>query len=309
MNVATHSHSSHKKKFSQRLKDTMTEIKKNKVAYLFLAPKFIFFVVFLLIPICWSMVLSFQNYGVFEVNWVGLKNYLSVFNSKMFLVSLWNTFLYTIVTVPAFVLIALIIAALIHPLKKASQNFFSAVFYLPTVTSMVIIAMIWRWMYNYKFGLFNHFLSIFGIPAIDWLNQSSTALPALMIMKILIPPGSGIIIFLAAMNNINTAIYEAAKIDGAGAVRRWLSITIPLLKPTILYLLILSTIGSFQVFTQIVMMTKGGPGFATETIVHVIYKTAFRDFNFGLASAQSVVLSMIIMLFAIVQFKVLGKED
>ncbi len=174
---------------------------------------------------------------------------------------------------------------------------------------MVIIAMIWRWMYNYKFGLFNHFLGIFGIPAIDWLNQSSTALPALMIMKILIPPGSGIIIFLAAMNNINTAIYEAAKIDGAGAVRRWLSITIPLLKPTILYLLILSTIGSFQVFTQIVMMTKGGPGFATETIVHVIYKTAFRDFNFGLASAQSVVLSMIIMLFAIVQFKVLGKED
>lgn len=308
MNLATHS-TGEKVKFSTKFKNTMTEIKKNKVAYLFLAPKLVFFIAFLLIPIIWSLILSFQKYGVFNIEWIWFKNYITVFKSKMFLISLWNTFLYTVVTVPVFILIALIIAALIQPLKKASQNFFSAVFYLPTVTSMVIIAMIWRWMYNYKFGLFNYILGFFGIPAIDWLGQSSTALPALMIMRILIPPGAGIIIFLAAMNNINGAIYEAAKIDGANAVQRWLKITIPLLKPTILYLMILSTIGSFQVFTQIVMMTKGGPGFATETIVHVIYKTAFRDFNFGLASAQSVVLSMIIMVFAIFQFKVLGKED
>lgn len=246
---------------------------------------------------------------VFETKWVGLENYVQVFESEIFRVALWNTFLYTLVTVPAFLITALIIATLIYPLGKLSQTFFRSAFYLPTVTSMVIIAMVWRWMYNFRFGLFNYIMSWFGMEPVDWLGQSATALPSLMIMSILIPPGAGIIIYLAAMNNISPTLYEAAKIDGANGLQRWWRITIPLLKPTTLYLVILSTIGSFQVFTQIIMMTGGGPGNATETIVHVIYKTAFRDFNFGVASAQSVVLFFIIMAFAIFQYRTLRTEN
>ncbi|QOR67041.1 sugar ABC transporter permease [Cytobacillus suaedae] len=284
------------------------KMKKNKVAYLFLLPKLVFFAIFMLIPIIWSLILSFQDVGVFQSEWVGLKNYIAVFKNEVFMVSLWNTFLYTIITVPAFVITALLIATLIHPLGKHSQSFFRAAFYLPQVTSMVIIAMVWRWMYNYRFGLFNYIMNFFGVENIDWLGQSATALPSLMIMAILIPPGSGIIIYLAAMNDVNPSLYEAAKIDGANAFQRWMKITVPLLKPTTLYLVILSTISSFQVFTQIIMMTGGGPGNSTETIVHVIYKTAFRDFNFGGASAQSMILFAIIMVFAIFQYRVLQSD-
>ena len=296
-------------KISIKIAGVFKEIKKNKVAYLFLAPKLLFFTVFLLIPIFWSVILSFQKYGVFNTEWIGLKNYINAFNNEVFRAALWNTLRYTLITVPAHTIIALVIAGLLHPLGKYSQNFFRGVFYLPSVTSMVIIAMVWRWMYNYRFGIFNYMLGFFGYAPVDWLGQSASALPALMLMTILIPPGSGIIIYSAAINNINPSLYEAAEIDGANGLQKWLKITIPLLKPTTLYLVILYTISSFQVFTQIMMMTKGGPGYATETIVHIIYKTAFRDFNFGLASAQAVLLFLIIMVFAVIQFKFLKSDN
>ena len=129
-----------------------------------------------------------------------------------------------------------------------------------------------------------------------------------MIMSILIPFGVGIILYLAAMGSINESLYEAAKIDGASAFQRWWNVTLPLLKPTTLYLVMLSTIGSFQVFTQIILMTGGGPGNATETLVHVIYKTAFRDMEFGLASAQAMVLFIIILFFSILQYRLLRHD-
>ncbi|RXJ02544.1 sugar ABC transporter permease [Anaerobacillus alkaliphilus] len=309
MEVGTSHNVVTKKKPSSKLKNTWKEMKKHKVAYLFLLPKLLFFAIFMLVPIVWAFVLSFLDYGIFEIKWVGLAHYFTAFQSEIFKASLWNTFLYTIVTVPAFIITALVIATLISPLGKVSQTFFRSAFYLPTVTSMVIIAMVWRWMYNYRYGLFNYIIGWFGFEPVNWLGASDTALPSLMIMSILIPPGSGIIIYLAAMNNISPTLYEAAKIDGANAFQRWYKITIPLLTQTTLYLVILSTIGSFQVFTQIIMMTGGGPGYSTETIVHVIYKTAFRDFNFGLASAQSVILFFIIMVFAIFQFKIFRDKN
>ncbi|WP_413375420.1 carbohydrate ABC transporter permease [Alkalihalobacillus sp. 1P02AB] len=290
-------------------KKTLWEkIRKNKSAYFFLLPKLVFFIIFMFIPIVWAFVISFQDRGVFTIDYVGFKHYIDAFQSPIFRAALWNTLIYTLVTVPAFIITALVIAALIHPLGRVSQTFFRAAFYLPTVTSMVIIAMVWRWMYNYRFGLFNYIIGFFGFEPVNWLAQTSTALPSLMIMSILIPPGSGIIIYLAAMNNINPSLYEAADIDGASPFQKWVRITLPLLKPTTLYLVIISTIGSFQVFTQIIMMTGGGPGYSTETVVHVIYKTAFRDFNFGLASAQSVILFIILMGFAIAQFKALKTD-
>lgn len=285
------------------------DMKKNYAAYLFLLPKLILFTLFVAVPVIWAFVLSFQEYKIFGSEFVGIANYIDVFQSKAFMQALQNTMLFTIVTVPFGAISALIGASMIFTLGKVSQSFFRSAFYLPTVTSMVIIAMVWRWMYNYDFGLFNYVLGWFGVEPINWLGQSSTALWALIIMQCLIPFGVGIIMYLAAMGSISASLYEAARIDGASSFSQWWHITVPLLKPTTLYLVLLSTIGSFQVFTQIIMMTGGGPGNSTETLVHLIYKTGFRDFEFGLAAAQSVVLFVIILIFSIIQFRVLRHDE
>ncbi|SOC37098.1 carbohydrate ABC transporter permease [Ureibacillus acetophenoni] len=285
------------------------DMKKNYSAYLFLLPKLILFVLFVAFPVVWAIVLSFQEYRFNGSIFIGLDNYIAVFKSEAFRIALKNTLLFTVVTVPFSVISALVISVMIFGLGKISQSFFRSAFYLPSVTSMVIIAMVWRWMYNYDFGLFNYFLSWFGVEPINWLGQSATALWALIIMSCLIPFGTGIIMYLASMGSISQSLYEAARIDGANSIKQFFHITVPLLKPTTLYLVLLSTIGSFQVFTQIIMMTGGGPGSSTETLVHLIYKTGFRDFEYGLASAQAVVLFVIILIFSIIQFRVLRHDE
>jgi multiple sugar transport system permease protein len=304
-----HETSSTKIKTAPKTNGTLKSVKKNYAAYLFLFPKLVLFFIFIVIPVIWAFVLSFQKYGVFGSEWVGLSNYTQVFQSEAFRKALLNTLIYTAVTVPFNVISALVIATLTFSLGRVAQSFFRAAFYLPTVASMVIIAMVWRWMYNYDFGLFNYVLGWFGMDPINWLGQSNSALWAIIIMQCLIPFGVGIILYLASMSSISDSLYEAATIDGASAFQKWIKITIPLLKPATLYLVLLSTIGSFQVFTQIIMMTGGGPGNATETLVHLIYKTGFRDFEFGLAAAQSVVLFFIILLFSIIQFRVLRHDE
>ncbi|MGB8954696.1 MAG: sugar ABC transporter permease [Tumebacillaceae bacterium] len=292
-----------------RVKLLLREMWKERAAYLFLLPKMVLFTAFILIPVIWAFLISFQEYGIFDSEWVGLKNFQATFESEAFKDALLNTLKYTVVTVPFNIFLSLGLATLIHPLGKWSQGFFRGAFYLPTVTSMVIIAMVWRWVYNYRFGLFNYALDFLGIPAQDWLNQSDTALWALIIMSILIPPGVGIIMYLAAMGSIPETLYESAKIDGANSFQRWWRITVPLLKPTTLYLTMLSLIGSFQVFTQIILMTGGGPGHATETLVSLIYKTAFRDMEFGLASAQAIVLFVITLIFGVMQYLLLYRKS
>ncbi|MEN2768660.1 carbohydrate ABC transporter permease [Ornithinibacillus xuwenensis] len=298
------------KNAGKRLKRTGYLMRKNYAAYLFLLPKLILFTVFIVIPVIWAFILSFQEYRVMDSNiFTGLDNYKQVFESKAFKEALLNTSIYTVITVPFNVITALIAASLIHSLGRFAQSFFRAAFYLPTVTSMVIIAMVWHWMYNYEFGLFNHVIGWFGMEPVNWLGQTNSALAAIIIMQMLIPFGVGIILYLASMSSISESLYEAATIDGANAFQKWVRITIPMLKPSTVYLTLLSTIGSFQVFTQIILMTRGGPGYATETLVHLIYKTGFRDFEFGLAAAQSVVLFFIILVVSILQYRALRHDE
>ncbi|HAM81715.1 carbohydrate ABC transporter permease [Ornithinibacillus bavariensis] len=298
------------KNTGKNLKRTGKQIRKNYAAYLFLLPKLILFTLFIAIPVVWAFVLSFQEYRITESNiFAGLDNYKQVLESEAFREALLNTTIYTVVTVPFNVITALIAASLIHSLGRFAQNFFRAAFYLPTVTSMVIIAMVWRWMYNYEFGLFNYVIGWFGMEPINWLGQTNSALMAIIIMQMLIPFGVGIILYLASMSSISESLYEAATIDGANAFQKWVRITIPMLTPSTVYLTLLSTIGSFQVFTQIILMTGGGPGYATETLVHLIYKTGFRDFEFGLAAAQSVVLFLIILVISVFQYRVLNRRN
>lgn len=277
-------------------------------AYFFVLPNFAIYAVFFLIPVLWSMVLSLLDYQWWGVEFVGLANYTKVFADPIFWKAVVNTAYYTSGVVPLWLGKALLISALIFPFRKPLQTFFKAAFYLPHVTSAVILSLIWMWIYNPPFGLLNYILGIFGFDAVAWLGNTVTAMPSLILMQVVMGGGSSIVLISAAMNGIPAYLYEAAELDGARPVQVYLKVTLPLLRPTLLYLVVTGTINSFQVFTNIYLMTKGGPQFATTTIVYMIYDTAFKQFQFGPASAMAMVLFVITAIFAIVQFRWLGQE-
>jgi multiple sugar transport system permease protein len=281
---------------------------KARWAYFFILPNLLLYAVFFLLPVAWSMVLSFLDYQWWGIEFVGLANYTKVFKDPIFWKAVVNTAYYTLGVVPLWLGKALIISAMIFPFRKPLQTFFKAAFYLPHVTSAVILSMIWLWIYNPPFGLLNYVLSFFGIDPVAWLGNTLTAMPSLILMQVVMGGGSSIVLISAAMNGIPTYLYEAAELDGARPVQVFFRITLPLLKPTLLYLVVTGTINSFQVFTNIYLMTRGGPQFATTTIVYMIYDTAFKQFQFGPASAMAMVLFVITAIFALVQFKWLGQE-
>jgi len=254
------------------------------------------------------MVLSFLDYQWWGIEFVGFANYSKVFADPIFWKAVVNTAYYTLGVVPLWLGKALIISALIFPFRKPLQTFFKAAFYLPHVTSAVILSMIWLWIYNPPFGLLNYVLGFFGVDPVAWLGNTLTAMPSLILMQVVMGGGSSIVLISAAMNGIPTYLYEAAELDGARPFQVFMRVTLPLLKPTLLYLVVTGTINSFQVFTNIYLMTRGGPQFSTTTIVYMIYDTAFKQFQFGPASAMAMVLFVLTAIFALVQFRWLGQE-
>lgn len=280
--------------------------------YLFILPAFLFFVVFILYPVTRAVLLAFQEYHMGGgTKFVGLKNFVDgVIKDPVFWLAMKNTVLYSIIRVPVNVFVGLIIATFIFYTGRKWQSFFRAAYYLPGVISLVVISMVWKWLYNPNYGLFNQILMQLGIISepIPWLTSSKWALPSLMLMAILSSPGSAIILYLAAMSNIPTSIYEAAALEGADEFTQWYKITVPLLNNTTLYLLVMNTIASFQVFTQVYVMTRGGPGYASTMITPLIYFRAFKDYDFGIASAQALVLFFVILGISIVQFKYIRRR-
>lgn len=296
--------------FAGKIRRLLREMNQNRVAYLFLLPKTILFILFLAIPVIWSFILAFQKYNVLiPSEWVGLDNFRRIFQSSVYPIAMKNTLKYTLVSVPASIFIALGLSSLIYPLSQKAQTFYRAAFYLPGVASGVVIAMIWRYMYSTN-GMLNNFLLWLGFDRIPWLTSSHWSLWSVILMGIFTPPGAAIIYYLAAMGNISKELYEAADIDGANVFQQWWRITLPLLKPTTFYLTIIATIGSFQVFTSVLMLTGGGPGHSTKTLTYLIWETAFGpEMNFGYASAQAIILFFMIMALAVVQYRTLNTED
>ncbi len=286
----------------------MRRLYKDRWGYAFIAPSFALFAVFFLVPVVWGGYLSLLDYQVFNKEWVGLQNYREIARDSVFWLSLRNTALYTLGLVPLWLGKALVISALIFPLAKPIQTFFKGAFYLPHVTSSVIISMVWLWIFNPPFGLLNYIMELLGFAPHAWLGDVRTALLSIILMQVVMGGGSSIVLITAAMGSIPYHLYEAAYLDGATKTQAFFKVTIPLLRPTILYLLVTGTISSFQVFTNVYLMTQGGPQFSTMTLVYLIYDTAFKQLKFGLASAQAVVLFAIVFTLAIVQFKFLGQE-
>ncbi|BAS28292.1 carbohydrate ABC transporter permease [Limnochorda pilosa] len=276
--------------------------------YLFVLPKMLLFAAFLVAPVVMGVRMAFQNVGPLESSWVGFDNFREILSDAIFWRALRNTAVYTLVTVPGNVMLALVLASLIQPLGNRLQTFFRAAYYLPAVASAVVLAMAWKWLFDSDYGLFNYALSLLGLSRVEWLILPSVALWSIILMALLSPPGSGVILYLAAMNGIPRELYEAADIDGATGLQQWWRLTVPLVMPTTLYIVVMSTIGSFQVFTSVYVMTGGGPGNATTTIVTEIYNSAFRFFNFGKASAEAVLLFLIVAALAVLQFRWLSKD-
>ncbi|GAF15198.1 sugar ABC transporter, permease protein [Bacillus sp. JCM 19045] len=277
--------------------------------YLFILIPILVFLLFTLIPVIYAFIMSFQQYHVMGSTFIGLENYQTMVQDDIFWRSMRNTFLFTVATVPVSVGITLILAVLIFPRGKKVQTFFKASLYLPTVASGVTMALVWFWIYDpTNMGLLNMILGYIGIDSQMWLGSRSTALFSLILMSWLTGHGAGIILYLAALGGIPKSLYEAADIDHASAWSQFRNITMPLLKPTTLYLLVMGVIGSFQVFMSIYLMTQGGPNFATTTIAYLIYVHAFEYYQFGLAAAESFALGIVIILASVFQFKLMSTD-
>lgn len=284
----------------------------------FAAPNLILFLVFTLVPVLGAMMLAFQDYqaryGFWGSPWVGLDNFRDLFLNPVFREDFWiglqNTAVITLILVPVNIGIALGIAALINPLGTKSQNFFKAAFYLPGIVSAVVIAMVWQWMFTEHNGLVNLALRAMGFSGVGWFSERWNAVWAIIISSLPYAPGAGIILYLAALGRIPPELTESAEIDGASTLQKWRHIIFPLLRPTTLYLVVISTIESFKVFTPVYVMTQGRPANQSTSIVFEIYQNAFTAGEFGLAAAEAMVLFAITVAFALVQFRVLrGGEE
>lgn len=295
----------------QALSKKIKLIYKSKNAYLFILPSFLFFAVFTLYPVLKGVQLSFLRYNVRPKPsyWVGFSNYIEMFQDPIFLTAVKNTLIYTIFVVLGSCVLALGVALMIFPLSNKLQSFYKSLYYLPGVTSAVIIASQWKWIFHPVYGLLNSFMETFGLEPIPWLGLKQTALPSIIFMDIAKGDGAAILLIMAALNSIPNTIFEAAICDGASKIRILKKITLPLLKPIMLYLIVMSTISSLQVFVPVFMLTRGGPEFATVTVAYEIYKSAFmRMMRFDLAAAQGVILFLATMITSIIYFKLL-KDD
>lgn len=281
---------------------------RNLIAYGFLIPAFILYVVFFLYPLLFSLYLSFRKWNFISptMEYVGMSNYIELFRDEVFSKSLLNTIIYVLYTVPTTLIIGLLLALLIEKLAYGKQ-LYRTLFYLPVISSVAIISVVWELMYNPSVGTINELLALVGINGGNWLNDPHLALGALAVIGIWKHFGYNMVLYVSGMKSIDRGIYEASAIDGANGFQQLRHITIPLLSPITFFIMVMSIISSFQVFATIQIITKGGPNNATNVIVYQIYMESFQFFNVGLATASSMLLLVFIGLLTFIQLK-LGQK-
>jgi len=257
--------------------------------------------------------LSLTNYNTLTdtSEFIGFRNYIRVFSDEVFWISLKNTLIFTFCTVPVTSALAIGLAVMLNNKFVKIKSFFRAAYFMPTVTSLVVIALIFTNLYS-KDGYINFLLSITGFPFPErgFLLDTDTALPAIMLMDVWISAGYYMVLVLAGLQTIPDSLYDSAKLMGAGALRQFFKITLPLLKPTLLFILVINTIKSFQIFIEIFVMTKGGPLNSTMTLVYYIFSNAFeKNDSMGYASALAFILFFILLVLSFIQIKILREKD
>ena len=272
--------------------------------YLYLLPVLLGIVIVTGGAILASFGLGFTEWDLLgSPKWIGLENYSSMFSSSLFWQVLGNTFTYVVLFVPLSVALSLMLALLVNR-KLKGITIFRTFYFFPVVTSMVAVATVWGWLYNPEFGMINHLLrTLFGVEGPEWLLDTDWAMPAIALMSIWKGIGYNMMIFLAGLQSVPRGLHEAAIIDGASETRRFFSITLPMLSPTTFFVLVITLIGSFQIFEQTYMMTQGGPANSTLTLGYFIYQNAFQYFKMGYATAMAYVLFVVTLAVTILQFR------
>lgn len=272
-------------------------------AWVFVFPALLGMLIFIIIPIFFSFGLSFAKWDLLNpIQFVGLDNYKEIFTEPLFGKILLNTVVFALATSVFGVIIPLILAAIMNN-KIRGTDFFKTAYFLPFITPMIVIGIVWEWIFDPNIGLLNKVLQVH----INWLYDPHWAMPALIIVSVWKLIGYNMIIFLSGFSGISNSMFEAAKIDGANPVETFFYITIPLLSPTIFFVVIITAVSSFQVFDLIYLMTQGGPLDSTNVLVYAIYKNAFEYFNAGKASAIAYVLFVIILVLTLLQWNMRKK--
>jgi multiple sugar transport system permease protein len=282
--------------------------KDNRDGYLFALPFLIVFILFMIYPLINGFYISFFKWDILSTKkFLGLANYVKLFKDQTFYTSLWHTFEFVLITTPILLLLGFIMALFVNsksPFKKTGEN----VFFLPYIFSMTVVSTLWAWLFQKQYGLFNHLLSVFNIEAIGWLTDPSWAMWSVSFATFWWTAGFNMILLSAGIKQISKEVFESAEIDGASYFQKIRSITIPLIKPTIVLCLILQVIASFNVFGQVYVMTGGGPYGKTRVLIQYIYESGFQYFKMGYSAAMSYILFIIILVFSLALNK-LGERN
>ncbi|HUN34714.1 MAG TPA: sugar ABC transporter permease [Trebonia sp.] len=279
------------------------------VAYTFMLPSLVVMALFMFYPLISAAWLSLTNYSFFgSSQFIGLANYTHLLHDPQFWSDLGNTAYYAAVTTPVSIVAALGLALLLNRRHLPARGILRAAIFLPAVVSLAVAAIPFRLMFTPSIGLVIYWLGALGIHTSDWLNSTTLAMPAVIIVGIWKNVGFYMVIYIAGLQTIPPEFYEAARIDGASGWQRFRQITLPLLNNTTMFVTIIALIASFQAFDQIFVMTQGGPAFSTETLVMLIYRQGFQNFSMGYASAIGYVLVLIILLFSLLQMRFFNRR-
>ena len=276
--------------------------------YMFLLPSLIFFIGFVVVPMVMCVVTSFFDANM-NVNtpdkFIWFDNYIELWKDPVFIKALKNTFIIVVVSVPFTCIFSLWVASAIYKMREGLLSFFRIVFYLPVVTGSVAVTVVWKWMYNNYYGIFNYVLKNTGIISknINWLGNPQYALWCIILILLTTSVGQPIVLYVSALSNVDNSLVEASEVDGANNLQVFWRIKWPQIMPTTLYILIITTINSFQCFALIQLLTSGGPNYATETVMYYIYYSAFKLYRFGYGNAMGVILAIFIGILSAIQFR------
>ncbi len=298
------------KRITLSTKNRKLMIHETVTSYMFLAPFLVFFVGFVLYPMFMCVYTSFFDATMGREDiFIGFDNYVTLFNDDVFWKGLWNTLIIVFVSVPVTCAFSLWVASAISRMPVAATSAFRCIFYLPVVTGSVAVTVVWKWMYNNYYGIFNYIGNSLGLidERINWLGNEKYALGCIILILLTTSVGQPIVLYVSALDNVDKSLVEAAEVDGATRMQAFWRIKWPQMMPTTLYILVITTINSFQCFALIQLLTSGGPNNSTMTIMYYIYYNAFKLYKYGYGNAMGVILAIIIAILSAIQFK-MGEE-
>ncbi|MBN2980943.1 carbohydrate ABC transporter permease [Cohnella algarum] len=275
----------------------------NLTGWLFISPMVLGFICFLLLPMAMAFYMGFTDWPLLgSSSFTGLDNYRNIMNDDIFWKSFGNTVYFSVGLVPLNIALALLLALLLTK-SLPGMGFFRTAIFTPVITSLVVWSIVWKYMLATDSGFINQILQMFGIQGPAWLYNPDLAMPAVIVTSVLKNVGLNMVLFIAALQQVPAHLYEAAKLDGAGRTRTFFQVTLPMITPTVFLTVIMTVIGSLKVFSQIYVMTQGGPSNSTKVLVYYIWETAFKLYDLGYASAVAFILFCIILVFTLIQWQ------